>query len=321
MAAEAPPPTFGVRTARTDDIDQILDLFEAVAAEGRWIGAEAPVDRPGRLALLRSTIEAGPGPKSPSEPCASTPVTPQAVYYVAEAGAAVIGQLSMELKPYNVAELGMLVAPEWRGRGVGSALVDAGLGWARTVGAHKVALQFWPHNHAARALYLKFGFVQEGLLRRHYRRRNGELWDAVVMGLVLDETSPGCSLAEHYPDVVAKSGGPIRSHSTDTSTKQWSGSKMQTKLGDAGARELRQAHAWVDPDADPDAKTAYKFVHHEIGGGGKVGAASVRACRTGIAVLNGGRGGADVPASDRKGIYNHLARHMRDAGEDPPELK
>jgi RimJ/RimL family protein N-acetyltransferase len=54
-----------------------------------------------------------------------------------------------------------------------------------------VALQVWPHNQAARRLYLRHGFAEEGLLRRHYPRRNGELWDAVVMGLVLDETSPG----------------------------------------------------------------------------------------------------------------------------------
>jgi hypothetical protein len=33
--------------------------------------------------------------------------------------------------------------------------------------------------------------VEEGRLRRHYRRRNGELWDAVVMGLVFDTTTPG----------------------------------------------------------------------------------------------------------------------------------
>ena len=62
---------------------------------------------------------------------------------------------------------------------------------ARDLGAHKVALQVWPHNEAARRLYLRHGFVEEGLLRRHYPRRNGELWDAVIMGLILDETSPG----------------------------------------------------------------------------------------------------------------------------------
>jgi RimJ/RimL family protein N-acetyltransferase len=92
----------------------------------------------------------------------------------------------MELARYGVADLGMLVAAGWRGRGVGSALVAAGLAWAREAGAHKVALQVWPHNQAAVALYEKFGFQREGLLRRHYRRRNGELWDAVVMGLLLD---------------------------------------------------------------------------------------------------------------------------------------
>jgi hypothetical protein len=36
----------------------------------------------------------------------------------------------------------------------------------------------------------------EGRLRRHFRRANGELWDVVTMGLVLDTQSPGSS----YPD-------------------------------------------------------------------------------------------------------------------------
>jgi RimJ/RimL family protein N-acetyltransferase len=80
----------------------------------------------------------------------------------------------------------MLVAAGWRGRGVGSALLRAGIDWARRAGAHKVALQVWPHNQAAVALYEKFGFQREGRLRRHYRRRSGELWDAIVMGLPLE---------------------------------------------------------------------------------------------------------------------------------------
>jgi putative acetyltransferase len=54
-----------------------------------------------------------------------------------------------------------------------------------------VTLELWPHNRAARRLYERAGFVEEGRRRRHYRRRSGELWDSVVMGLVLDETSPG----------------------------------------------------------------------------------------------------------------------------------
>jgi RimJ/RimL family protein N-acetyltransferase len=67
----------------------------------------------------------------------------------------------------------------------------AGIAWSRESGAHKVTLTVWPHNRSAIALYRKFGFVEEGLFRRHYRRRNGELWDAVAMGLVLDRESSG----------------------------------------------------------------------------------------------------------------------------------
>jgi RimJ/RimL family protein N-acetyltransferase len=112
---------------------------------------------------------------------------------VAAAGGRVIGHVNVHMEPYKVAGLGMMVDARWRGQGVGGALVEGAIARARALGAHKLALQLWPHNDAARRLYRRHGFVDEGLLRRHYRRRNGELWDAVIMGLVLDVTSPGSS--------------------------------------------------------------------------------------------------------------------------------
>jgi RimJ/RimL family protein N-acetyltransferase len=69
---------------------------------------------------------------------------------------------------------------------VGGALLAGCIDWARRVGAHKVALQVFTHNEAAVALYRRFGFVEEGVLRRHYRRRDGEIYDAIIMGLPLD---------------------------------------------------------------------------------------------------------------------------------------
>ena len=48
-----------------------------------------------------------------------------------------------------------------------------------------MALEVWPDNERAIALYTRMGFIEEGRLRRHYRRRNGELWDALIMGLEL----------------------------------------------------------------------------------------------------------------------------------------
>ncbi len=114
--------------------------------------------------------------------------------------------------------------------------------------------------------------------------------------------------------------GPIGAHDTETSDRPWSGPKAQKKLGD-DERKLRQAHGWVDGDADPSTKSAYKFIHHEVAGDGSVGPANVRAAASAIGVLNGARGGANIPEKDRRRIYNHLAQHLNDAGKEPPPLK
>jgi RimJ/RimL family protein N-acetyltransferase len=162
-------PAVTVREATLADVDRLLELLVAVAGEGRWIGTEAPVDLDSRRRRMVEDVEG-----------------PDAILLLAEAGAEPVGQLGLHLARYGVAELGMLVAAGWRGRGVGAALLAEGIERARKAGAHKIALQVWPHNTAAIALYERFGFRREGYLTRHYRRRSGELWDAVVMGLPLD---------------------------------------------------------------------------------------------------------------------------------------
>jgi putative acetyltransferase len=166
-----------VRPATPADVDRMVEMFVAVAGEGRWLGREGPVDSD----ELRESWARRFADDAPS------------LHLVAEAGGGVVGQAAIDVTPYGVASLGMLVDGGWRRRGVGEALVRAAIDAARDHGCHKMSLQVWPHNEAARALYRKVGFVEEGLLLRHYRRRNGELWDAVVMGLVLDEAAPGFS--------------------------------------------------------------------------------------------------------------------------------
>ena len=97
-----------------------------------------------------------------------------------------VGQISVQPSGHGYAEIGMLVAREWRGRGVGSALMAAAIEWARGRGdIHKLSLGVFAHNAAAIALYEKFGFVEEGRRVKHYRRRSGELLDSVEMGLLL----------------------------------------------------------------------------------------------------------------------------------------
>jgi RimJ/RimL family protein N-acetyltransferase len=144
-------------------------MLVEVAGEGRWIGTEAPVDVEQRRRRMADDVE-----------------REDAIVLVAEAGGQLVGELGLHLARYGVAELGMAVAAGWRGRGIGSALLAEAIDQARKAGAHKVALQVWPHNAAAIALYERFGFQREGYLTRHYRRRSGELWDAIIMGLRLD---------------------------------------------------------------------------------------------------------------------------------------
>jgi len=110
---------------------------------------------------------------------------------------------------------------------------------------------------------------------------------------------------------------------SSTSDDEWDGPGNEAKLSnDAGADTYKQAYAWVDPGGNADKKASYKFVHHFISDDGAVGAASTQACVTGIGVLNGGRGGTNVPDADRQGVYNHLAKHLKDAGvDDIPELE
>jgi RimJ/RimL family protein N-acetyltransferase len=168
----------GVRRALPEDIDAVVDMFVAVVDEGRWLGTQPPVDRDAQYERFLHEATSN-----------------EAVSLVAVVDSEIVGHARVDLAPYKVAGLGMMVAARWRGRGVGGALVRAAIDAARDLGAHKVALQVWPHNDAARRLYLRHGFVEEGVLRRHYPRRTGELWDAVIMGLVLDETSPGSSLS------------------------------------------------------------------------------------------------------------------------------
>ncbi|MGV9710622.1 N-acetyltransferase family protein [Gordonia sp. NPDC003424] len=162
---------FSVREAVADDAVVVSELRARVAAEGRWLGTEPPVDVDDFARRFLDVLDAD---------------SSYAVVAVDESGT-VIGFVAVFTVLPGVTTFGMAVALQWRRRGVGGALVDALLAWSRRRDAHKVILEVWPHNEAAIGLYSSRGFVREGLRRSHYRRRNGELWDVVEMGLILGE--------------------------------------------------------------------------------------------------------------------------------------
>jgi hypothetical protein len=113
---------------------------------------------------------------------------------------------------------------------------------------------------------------------------------------------------------------PVPVHHTKTSPDAWDGDAAERRLpSSAGIAQFRKLFAWID-NGNPDAKTAHKFPHHQVSSRGAIGAANVKACTSGIGILNGGRGGADIPKQDRRAVHRHLAAHLQDAGEEPPPL-
>ncbi len=92
---------------------------------------------------------------------------------VAVAGGQIVGMLHVEVSRHGFGELAMLVDPNWRSRGVGSALLQAAIDWARGQRLHKLCLEVFAHNAAAIALYHKTGFAEEGRRVMQYRRASG----------------------------------------------------------------------------------------------------------------------------------------------------
>jgi ribosomal protein S18 acetylase RimI-like enzyme len=153
---------FQIRPACDDDRLPLARVFAAVAEERDGIGTEPPVDVEARAASW--TLDG---------------------LLVAVAGGEVVGSIHVGTSGHGFGEIGMAIAREWRGRGVGSALMAAAIAWARAQGLHKLSLGVFAHNTAGFALYRKYGFVEEGRRVKHYRRQSGELWDSIEMGLLL----------------------------------------------------------------------------------------------------------------------------------------
>jgi len=156
-----------VRPARPRDAGEFIDVIRQVAAERRFIATEEVTWRPRmyRRRFRRSR-------------------TDKAATFVAVADGRVVGSIGIRREDWrtnrHIATFGMSILKEWRGRGIGSALLAEALGWARGVGVEKVSLTVYPHNSRAVALYRKFGFVDEGRLSGQSKKSYG-YDDEVIM--------------------------------------------------------------------------------------------------------------------------------------------
>ena len=153
---------YRIRRAEEDDRRPLTVMWAAVVDENVGLGTESPVDIDERATYwnLEST-------------------------FLAETDGEIIGSIHVQKSRHGYADIGMCVANGWRGKGVGSALMDTAEAWAREQGIHKLSLGVFAHNDRAIALYRKHGFIEEGRRVKHYRRKSGELYDSLEMGKLL----------------------------------------------------------------------------------------------------------------------------------------
>ena len=158
------------RPATIADAEALGRGMKAVADEGPWLATEAGVSVEDMAKRYRRAFAEGH----------------QSIALLGDEGE-IVGSIDLHPTPFaGVITLGMWILPEFRGKGGGRALIEAGIA-TRPEGTHKIELECWPENVAALALYRATGFEEDGLRRKHYRRRDGSLRSAVIMSrLFLD---------------------------------------------------------------------------------------------------------------------------------------
>lgn len=160
---ESPQSNLAVRKLEERDLSALLLLTRSVAAELLWLGTEPGFDEQRYLDGWRKMIAEENG---------------------AAFAATLDGELagSLHIVPRDGRwELGMFVDARHRGKGAGTALLEAAFRWARERLITELYLYVFPHNMPARALYEKAGFAEIERFENDVTRKTGEVWDTILM--------------------------------------------------------------------------------------------------------------------------------------------
>ena len=109
---------------------------------------------------------------------------------VAEARGDVVGWGSLNAfsprKAYDsVADFSIYIERGWRGKGVGSRLLERLIELARELGYHKLVLSAFPWNTGGMALYEKLGFRTVGIYKEQ-GKLDGKWADTIIMEKLLE---------------------------------------------------------------------------------------------------------------------------------------
>ena len=160
-----------IRRSVPEDFDSFYDCFAAICRERRYLAVVEPPSKEEARGFIDGARQRG------------------MVQYVASADSRVVGWCDIIPHAWegfrHSGRLGMGIAPEFRGKGIGRRLMDATIDGAREAGLTRVGLEVFSSNTNAIKLYERYGFEYEG---RHRRGRiiDGRVEDVIMMGLLLD---------------------------------------------------------------------------------------------------------------------------------------
>lgn len=166
--------------AAPEDVPDLVALHRAVLDEGEWFITTAREFVGAFDSKMRQVRDFARAPNS--------------LFLVARRGQRLCGFLTLHggqlERMRHVAHLEMMVHLEFRGHGVGAALLDRALAWAMAnPELAKISLSVFADNQRAITLYRKAGFREEGRRSREYRLADGTWRDDLLMYRFVDGDS------------------------------------------------------------------------------------------------------------------------------------
>lgn len=111
------------------------------------------------------------------------------LFLVAEFEGKIVGNINVDGNQRQIlrhtAVFGMGMLKEWQSVGLGTAILQAAIDWARTESELEILfLQVYAENEAGLTLYRKMGFIQSGRIPNFFKQ-NGRYHDEILMHLPL----------------------------------------------------------------------------------------------------------------------------------------
>jgi RimJ/RimL family protein N-acetyltransferase len=172
-----------IREARPEDAEQLIAHITAIANDPTseillWPG-EFQLTLEEEQKWIKTNFEAD-----------HSTVLVAEVTDILRAGSKIVGVLSCaggeHRGNHHTTTLGITIHKDWRNQGIGRALMERAIHWAKATGVVKrIQLGVTASNAPAIQLYEKLGFEKEGL-RRRGMFKNGRYYDTWLMGLLVD---------------------------------------------------------------------------------------------------------------------------------------